>query len=133
MSNFLEKSKQNLNAGDILIRSGFPNSSIHCSYYAAVQYMFHLIFTKFGKTKDEFNAELNYHKKGTHVWAEKLVCDELEKISFQEYKWFKKNFPEFKDIRVKSDYTEELIDKEKGIEALEKSRLLIETLKSNLG
>lgn len=48
---FNEKSKQNLLAADLLIKSSLHNPSVHCSYYAVVQYMLHIIFNKLGKEK----------------------------------------------------------------------------------
>ena len=131
MSTFLEKSQQNLDAGDLLIKSGLPNASVHCSYYATVQFMLHIIFKKLGITKDEFDTDRRYNKEGTHTWAEKLVSNELIKKSREDYKWYKSKFPELKRIRESADYSELGITRDMGIDALNRSQTLINTLNSN--
>lgn len=131
MSIYLEKSKQNLNAGDLLIKSGLPNPSVHCSYYATLQYMLHIIHKVIGNSKTEFDAGARNNNEGTHDWAKKLVGFELAKKSQEEFKWFQRRFPELKQIRKNADYTEAIITKDDGIDALKRSDALINTLRNN--
>ncbi len=131
MSVFLDKSKQNLKAGDLLIKSGLPSSSVHCSYYATVQFMFHILFNKLGKRKDEFDADKRNNREGSHSWAEKLISIDLAKKSNEDYKWYKRKFPELKRIREDADYSEVVITKDIGLDALDRSQTLINTLNSN--
>ncbi|MCU0361447.1 MAG: hypothetical protein MUF75_12170 [Bacteroidia bacterium] len=99
MSVFLEKSKQNLNAGDLLLKNSLPNSSVHCSYYATVQYMLHIIYKILGNSKTEFDSGARNNNEGTHDWAGKLVGIALAKKSQEDFKWFQRKFPELKSIR----------------------------------
>jgi hypothetical protein len=131
MSTFLDKSKQNLDAGELLVKSGLPNPSVHCAYYATVQFMFHILFKKLLKNKDEFDSEKRNNKEGSHSWAEKLISIELAKKSFEDYKWYKSKFPELKRIRESADYSELAITKDMGLDALGRSQTLINTLNSN--
>lgn len=93
--------------------------------------MFHILFRKLGKNREEFDLEKRYNREGSHSWAEKLIGNELAQRSPQDYKWYKSKFPELKKIRENSDYTEVIFTKDAGEDAWKRSDALINILRSN--
>lgn len=131
MSAFREKSKINFSAAATLQKQhSLYDPSIHCSYYACVQEMLHVIFTKLGKTQEEFNNERYAEGKGTHVWASKLIGTALQKKEWKEFKYFQKHFFELKDLREKADYSEKKGSRDDSEEAYRLSGTLMNQLVS---
>lgn len=129
MSAFRDKSNFNFTAADALQKQhSLYDPSIHCSFYACVQEMLHIIFNKLGKTQDEFNGERYEQGKGTHVWASKLIAAALKDKSWQEYKYFQKHFPELKQLREKADYSERKGSRDDSSEAYRLSITLVRQL-----
>jgi len=130
MSAFRDKSNINFTAADTLQKQhNLYDPSIHCSYYACVQEMLHIIFTKLGKTQEEFDKERYDNGKGTHVWASKLITSELGRKDWQEYKYFQKHFPELKKLREKADYSERKGGRDDSAEAYRLSTTLVNQIK----
>ncbi|TAE11813.1 MAG: hypothetical protein EAY72_10175 [Bacteroidetes bacterium] len=106
------------------------DSSIHCAYYACIQYMMYLIYEKLKiTTREQFDADRRHNKDGSHGFAEKLISLEVSKKDPQEYKWFKKTFPELKRLREKADYSTTIAGMEDSDDAIKKSESITNTLK----
>lgn len=129
MPGFLDKSQINIHAAEVLQKNhNYFVSSIHCSYYACIQHMLHIVFNKLNVTKQQFDTEKRNNKDGTHGWASKRIEIELAHIDRQEFKWFQKAFPELKQLREDADYSENIAGIDSSRDALNKANEIIRTL-----
>lgn len=128
MSGFKDKSEQNSRATEILLKQSLYASSIHCSYYAFVQNLLHVLFVRIKYNENQFKNDLQQHNTGTHRWASKLIEFELAKKSMKDYKYYQKVFAEVKFLREKSDYSANAMTPDDGYEAQTKARSLNQLL-----
>jgi hypothetical protein len=131
MSAYLDKSKNNLSASQLLITQTLPDASIHCSYYAVVQQMLHVLFIKMKIDRQGFEVDRRLNKEGTHGYAEKLIRKELKDKDYKDFKWFQWKFPELKKQREEADYFEKNMTNNDAEDALIKSKALINLLTQN--
>lgn len=131
MGSLIDKSAINLDAAKTLKdKHYYYDPSIHCAYYACIQYMMYLIFEKLKlTTQEQFDADRRNNKEGSHVRAEKLVSEQVAKKDLKEYKWLKRTFPELKKLREDADYTNIVSGVDQSDEAIKKSETIITTLK----
>ena len=106
MSAFRDKSNFNLTAAETLQKQSLFDPSIHCAYYACVQELLHIIYTRLKITKEQFERDRRNNKDGTHGWASKLIQIELAKKNTRAFRDFQKEFAELKDLREQADYSE---------------------------
>ena len=131
MGSLLDKSAINLQAAKTLKEKHYYyDPSIHCAYYACIQYMMYLIFEKLKiTTLEQFDADRRNNREGSHVRAEKLVSEEVARKDLKEYKWLKKTFPELKKLREDADYKNIVAGVDQSDDAIKKSESIIITLK----
>jgi hypothetical protein len=109
-SNYLfDKSKENLEAAQILIDKAYLSSSIHCSYYSCIQFMLHILRSDLKKSEDEISKESkkgSIDSHGFHNWIQNYIFLELAnrgknaRIALD----FNNLLGSLKKIRVQSDY-----------------------------
>ncbi len=124
----LVKSNMTLKTASRLAASKDPsywNASIHCSYYALLQFMIHLLVdVKLPPTA----MEDIINKGDTHMRIRDAIVLEIgsraERVSFMT------GFDMLKRMRVKADYTAEQFSQETCLELKEKSESLRNKAKS---
>lgn len=134
MENILAiKSSENLKAAEFLIephRLFAP--SIHCSYYACVQLIHHILYTESGAynltTTDGKSAQMNkelgriegeaYHPR--LVRAMQRTC--LQSAPAPTVLLFSKSLKDLRNLRVDSDYYDVEVDENLSKNALDKSK-----------
>lgn len=131
MSNFLEKANQSLDSAKFLFKQNYYSSTVNRSYYACFQYLMYILFDKLNKDQAEFYTEVRQRPNGTHSWASKLISIELAKKDDEDYKWFQKEIPEFREKRVEADYYPTVISQSDGTNSITKAETIINLLKKH--
>jgi len=131
MSNWKLKSKNNIKGAELLIRNSLYSSSVHCSYYSNVQLMLHVLFTDFNKSENEIESESkqsSIDEKGYHNWLKNTITRELITRDFMIVRDFNNLFGQLKALRVKGDYKNIIISKNKAVDAVGFSKNINEIL-----
>jgi len=131
MSQFLEKSNQSLDSAKYLVKQQYYSSTVNRSYYACFQFLMHILFEKLKKDQAEFYNEVLQRPNGTHTWASKLIGNELARQNIEDYKWFQRVLPEFREKRVKADYYPAVISPDEGELSITRAESIINMLKVN--
>lgn len=127
MSHFKNKSELNRAAADLLQRSNYYPSVIHCAYYSCVQLMKHILIVTLGIAEIELNNETRNSTKGSHEIIINRIIIYLKNNS-KDWRTFNSKINQLKKLRVDADYTDISIDSSKGSNSIqlsdEVSRLL---------
>lgn len=126
MSNWEAKSNSSFAATNKLIAESLSNTSVHCSYYSCVQYVFHIFHAYYGDSIEfiENQSKSNVNNMGTHKWMRKTMYDSMRKVNAEDAESFYSNMGILVDRRAAADYKHELITPD---EALEVRQLAYET------
>lgn len=130
MSYLKDKSEFNLKAAQILITEKLYASSVHCSYYAMLQFMICQYADCFGKSFDEISRETK-DKGGSHNYIINGMIDYIKSTYRSDPKIDRvqrnvkdtnihrlhTKIKDIKKFRVKSDYRNISIDKDEGEKA----------------
>jgi len=132
MSHWSVKSASNFTATNKLNIDAFFASSVHCSYYSCIQFMFHILSVHFNKTDRQINDEsYNGGKQagGLHNWLFNTISNEIagsvDANSFDTY------ITDLQDLRVKSDYKNQVIIEAQANEARNIASKTLVILKRN--
>lgn len=131
MSDWKIKSGKNINGAELLIKNSLFSSSVHCSYYSNVQLMLHILFNDFGKSESEIENEAkqgSIDEKGYHNWLKNTITRELVKRDFMIGRDFNNFFGQLKALRVKADYKNTIIEKNKANDAVSFSKKINQIL-----
>ena len=131
MANFLEKANQSLDSARFLVKQTYYSSTVNRSYYACFQYIMHILFDKLKKDQKEFYNEVLQRPNGTHSWASKLIGNELAKKDMEDYKWFQRVIPEFREQRVIADYYSTVVSPDQGNQSITQAETIINLLKKH--
>ena len=121
------KSDFNFQAATILIDKCCYAPSVHCSYYAMLQYAKHTLMHKFGINESDFDPDKNNVKGiGTHSFirnesAEKIKNQLIDKKTAAD---FSSDFGTLKRLRIEADYKNVEIDIAKARKSFEISKKL---------
>ncbi len=124
MSELKAKSEESTEASNKLIQASLLNSSVHCSYYACVQLMLHLLRTHFGKTELEVTKEGFAGAKtenGYHNWLINLIVVEFVKLNKTEASKFNSIINGLKAVRAKADYQNIKLNPNEALKACQTS------------
>lgn len=138
MSNFLQvKSNNNFTASETLLKQELNAPSVHCAYYACVQYMLHILYTKQGMTEESINEEQrevsNELEGGFHAWLINKFFRLLLRFEHGEVsRTFYEYTGQLKGLRIKADYKNKDITAQKAKDAYETSEKIIKILKEKL-
>jgi hypothetical protein len=110
-------------AADLLQRSGYFSSVIHCSYYSCVQLMKHIIVNELGVSESKIDLERRKLDQGIHEYLINYLSTFL-KNNKDEWKPFHTNINQLKKLRGIADYQETLIDSTMGNNSLTLSDLV---------
>lgn len=131
MPNYKKKSEENLSAADLLIINNMYTSSVHCSYYAGLQFSKYVLANKCGIGYED--QEQNSKGKDSHYFVSDNTGRALDRmgehIGFIDYNKF---FNKLKKLRKKADYSEELIKCNEAKKAYDYADKLICLLKTKL-
>ena len=93
--------------------------------------MLHILFADFGKTESEIENEArqgSIDEKGYHNWLKNTITRKLFKRDFMIVRDFNNLFGQLKALRVKGDYKNIVISKNKAVDAVNFSKTINEIL-----
>ncbi len=135
MSNFKFKYEENLRAAQLLVQKEYFSASVHCYYYACVQLMLHILRFDVGISEEDIDVQQREASKsingGFHSWIINKMFELLMVKNFIAASEFNDWIGELKSMRVRADYKEEILTKNKTKAIGEKVSFVIETLKNN--
>lgn len=141
-----EKVKENIRAAEFLNGNGFPNSSVHCSYYSVIQSILLFLFLLTGENycDKRYNSRRNNDHKvrtGLHEYLIESYIKLLEKILIDQNKNgnlsvndkkmllnVKSNFTAIKSNRVAADYKGTLFSKDSSDDHIVKSKFILSNI-----
>lgn len=124
MSELKGKSEESTKASNKLIEAMLLNSSIHCSYYACVQLMLHLLRSHFGKTELQVNNEGksgSINENGFHNWLINMIVKEFARLDATDAAKFNTIINNLKFARATADYKNVMVSETQAIKANETS------------
>ena len=129
-TNLKTKSDHNLIASDLLLQNALPAASIHCSYYACVQLMLHMLYSHFSMNETDIEVDMRHSSKKTmHVWLIKIFFDKIS--SKPDKRTFNSKINQLKGLRVKADYENVSISDEDASKSFQYSKEIIVILKNH--
>lgn len=145
MSYLEEKSNQNLKAAKFLMNEKLYASSVHCSYYAALQFMTNEYARCLKKNFKEIAKEAE-DGKGSHNYIINGIIDYIKStyrkdptietlqrnVKDSNIHKLHRKIKDLKVFRVKSDYRNEAIDKDSGEKVYNSSLEIRKALKEFL-
>jgi len=134
MSEFENKSSQNIIAAQVLIEEALFTPSIHCSYYSCLQLCKHVLKYIIKISDQQIKDELGKPNLKSHELIREGILDNLKgKLNDKEYMNFNSTFNSLKRSREMADYTETDIRRELAMESVEKSKSLTAIIKRQYG
>ncbi len=134
MSEFENKSSQNIIAAQVLIEEALFAPSIHCSYYSCLQLCKHVLKYIIKISDQQIKDELGKPNLKSHELIREGILDNLKgKLNDKEYMNFNSTFNSLKRSREMADYTETDIRRELAMESVEKSKSLAAIIKRQYG
>ena len=132
MSHWRAKSESNLKATNILDNEPFFASSVHCSYYSCIQFMYHILHSHFLKSDEEIDDESYAGSKvagGLHNWLLNTIFAEINNRT--DANTFDNLMSDLQILRVMSDYKNHSIDVNQALSAQDKAKKTIKVLSRN--
>lgn len=133
MDRIKEKSGFNLDAAELLITKGFHSSSVHCSYYACLQFLKHSLKNFFDFSYDYIEGECVNSRLGTHGYIINATLNAYKsKTDLRTYQDTKRLVNDLKEFRENSDYFNIQISVDDSEKSLKMSREVIHEIKTKL-
>ncbi len=136
MSEIKSKSEQNLKMARLSIEKTCYSTSVHCSYYACVQFMIHILYNHFEMSEEQVDKEQKRISKdleaGFHAWIRhffvmKLLPMEGGRIARE----FSNYATQLKTMRVLADYKKKEITEQKAMLAQSYSENILKILEEH--
>jgi len=122
----------NYSATNNLIANAFFASSVHCSYYSCVQFMYHILSSHCQKSNRQISDESFDGSKvqgGLHNWLINTIFAEFG--NKMDANTFDELITDLQFLRVRSDYKNEVIEIDHAISAKNTARKTLNVLKRN--
>lgn len=112
MSNWQIKSDYSFDSANKLIDVGLFNPSVHSSYYACVQYVFHIMSEYFGEEIEDIEGGSKTFASGlgTHVWLKKYIYNSMKSSNKPAAVDFRNSMGDLSGLRVQADYYYNIIE-----------------------
>lgn len=141
-SHIAQKSINNSKASELLIENGLFSSSVHCSYYCALQFLIDKYAEVLNRTFEEISLETsggkgthNYIINGILSYIRKSYSDDnlvMKNVKNTNYEKLKRTIKDLKNFRVLSDYHNCKINYDTSIKAQNKCSYILKTTKEFL-
>jgi len=124
------KALQNLNSAQLLINNKQYTSSVHCSYYAVLQYMKYMLCTT-----DKNPIPLSVQNSNNNISSHEYIIQEVAiRINDnQQGRKFAQKVRDLKKERVQADYFETAFSDTESLDCIDKAKGLITNLKTFFG
>lgn len=123
--NMNRKSKESLDTAQLLLDTKHFTQSVHCAYYAVLQYMSYKLAT--AKNPISYNDQNNnIHSQGSsHEYLLIEIKNRLSSINPKIAKDFQEDFRDLKASRVDADYSQRNFNDEEGCDCKAQAERLI--------
>lgn len=120
MSHLADKSEQNHDAAEFLIRGKYFASSVHCSYYSVLQFALASFLAKDRITADELikNHSSKSHRSSLHAAIRAELLGRIKAKDKYGYTSFNTSFNKLKMQREDSDYKDVEISEYEAVNAM---------------
>lgn len=133
MDRIIEKSGFNTDAAELLIVKGWHASSVHCSYYACLQFLKFTLKNYLKQSYEYIEAECLNSTLGTHGYIINSILTEFRRKADQRtHKEVKRLIGDLKQFRTDSDYFNIEITINESEKSLKISKQIITEIKSKL-
>lgn len=124
------KALNNLEAAQLLINNSCYTESVHCSYYAVLQYMKYMLNTT--RTRAIPYEEQEYKGEDSH---ERIITEISNRISAspKDIRIFKEKVRFLKEDRVRADYKLDVFDAGESADVKQRAEGLITNMKTYFG
>ena len=129
MSNYNNKSSNNLSVASDLHTSNHFCQSVHCSYYATLQMMDHILLTKtngigaLGIQNNQKNGQSSHNDKFSL-----FVLSFKKRMSKKDLNDINTEFFKIKNLRKKGDYSDKLVTQKESKNSLDSSNKICNIL-----
>lgn len=129
-----QKSNFNIYSAEELIKLTYFAPSVHCAYYAALQYMKFVLCHFIKKPYEQIDAECKAHTGRTHVYLADNIVEALQrKVKDRDaIRDFKNKIKQLKTFRTNSDYHNIQILVDEATKSLMYSKEIIDTIKLHI-
>lgn len=124
------KALNTLYSAQCLINNQRYTSSIHCSYYAVLQYMKYMLANTSNNPID-YTAQNNHIGESSHDYIFDEICNRISNPSNERR--FKQFFKNLKKDRVEADYSIRNFSCEESLDCKQNADALITQLKTVFG
>lgn len=119
-----------MNAAQVLLNNQQGTASIHCSYYAVLQYMKYVLATTTDKKPIPYSEQVS----GTDSSHQFLIAETQNRIpNYRLKRQFCDGIRTLRQARVEADYTCKEFSVDEGLRYKQNAEGLITTLKTNFG
>ena len=130
METLKNKSGINIASAELLLKQPYANPSVHCSYYAAFQYLVFTVCKARNITKDELSQEIRSDSgKHSHNYPIQLIVSRARDIKAIDLAKFRRKITDLKALRETADYELQNVDYPTAEQALKDAADLIEQFK----
>ncbi len=124
-----DKAQRNLEAAQVLLTNNRPTESVHCSYYAVLQYMKYMLAAT-EKNPIPYDKQSSYTDSSHNF----LITEVQNRIgNTQLRRQFSDGIRVLKRERVEADYTCRTFTTVEGLQCKQSANGLITQLKTNFG
>ncbi len=123
MEKLKNKSDFNLEAADLLIKSGLYAPSVHCSYFSCFQLAKVIACTVILKDETDHGSQISQKGGNSHQYFWNAIKESVcSKTGREEERLLNRKYRDLKTFREESDYGDIQIDSLKGTKALDVAR-----------
>jgi uncharacterized protein (UPF0332 family) len=118
MEKLKNKSEFNLEAADLLIKSGLYAPSVHCSYFSCFQLVKVIVCTVIFDSITDHGSKISQTGGHSHKYFWNAIKDTIYSLKGREKeRSVSRKYKDLKTFREESDYGDIQIDSSKGIKA----------------
>lgn len=129
-----DKAQSNIDLATRLLNDGddySANASIHCSYYAVVQYMKHTLASDSLRPISQIDQDANAGGAGSHNYLITETATRLSQDATCQLA-FRRRVRNLKQLRVVADYKSDIVGQSDGEKCLEEAKSLIKQFEDYL-
>ncbi|MGJ7025197.1 hypothetical protein [Petrimonas sulfuriphila] len=122
-----QKCDTNIKLAQELINNKYYTNSVHCSYYACLQFIKYILDKK---NVCSFQKQ-NEKKDNSHLFILNKLINEIR--SPKTLRYVRTNFNSLKDKRVRADYHEDVFEADESLTAIDEAKGIIYQVRTAFG
>ena len=133
MSNYLEKSSDNMKAAEILNNKKVYAPAVHCAYYSCLLRMKHTLVYILKISEADIEEECKKPGGSIHQYAPNNIFPAIHERNKEKASNFLDYVTDLKTFRIKSDYRDVAIGNLESVRSIALARDINEILEENTG